>query len=343
MRSALAERLGEYLVKSGKITEKQLTSALERQVIMGGRLGTNLIELGFLTEDELLQFLSKKLKIPPVQPDDLENIEPALTQLISRETAEKYSVVPIKLVRKTLSVALMDPLDLKAVDELRFITGYAIKPFIASEARVRYVLQRYYQIDRELRYISILDEERKKHEEEDTHPSLKREPAPEELEAALKQAKEDWAEVRDRDEAGVTLLKTANLILDRGILFHLQSGTVSGWKGFPSYREPEIAKLQFKLEDLPLFKEIAEKKSGYQGPPPDSPVYRELVQAIGGPPSGDIMAAPILINDAVVAILYGDNPVSGFSARSREFMQKLLHKFAMALGILILRKKILEI
>lgn len=339
----LAERLGEYLIKAGRITERQLAQTLERQVIMGGRLGTNLIELGYLSENELLQFLSKKLNIPPVEAADLDQIESALTRLISRDVAEKYNVVPIKLERKTLSVAIMDPLDLEAIDELRFITGYTIKPYIASEARIQYVLERHYQINRQLRYVSILDDERKRHEEADAKSSERKEPTPEELEAALKQAKEDWVEVRDREEAAATFLKALNSVLDRGILFLLRSETITGWKGFPAYRQPEIAQLQFKLKDLSLFKDAIAAKSFYQGPTPDNPIYQGLFQALGGQPPAQILVLPILINDDVVAVLYGDNQISGLSAPSLEFIRKSAHKFAMALEILILKKQILEL
>jgi len=312
---------------------------------MGGRLGTNLIELGFLSENDLTQFLGKKLKIPSAQASDLDQIDVSLTQLIPRDLARKYSVVPIKRDRSGLSVALLDPTDLEVLDELRFITGCAIKPYLASEARIRYALERYYQINRQLRYVSVLDDERKRYGSpsgmEGKGP--KKEPTAEEKEATMRQAKEVWAEVRHRDEAIGTFLKAANLVLDRGILFLVKSGVVTGWQAFPVYLGTEIGRLEFKLSRPSLFKDVVAAKTFYQGPAPYDPTYRDLFQLLGGDLPKEILLLPILINDQVVVVLYGDNQVTGRPIQSIDFLRKLAQKAAMALEILILKKKILEL
>jgi hypothetical protein len=342
----LAERLGEYLVKAARITEQQLSSALERQVTMGGRLGTNLVELGFLSENDLTQFLSKKLKIPSAQASDLDKIDLALIQLIPRDLAQKYSVVPIKRDRTSLSVALLDPTDLEVLDELRFITGCVIKPYIASEARIRHALERYYQISRQSRYASVLDDSRKRHGLQpgtEAEKMVKKEQTPEELEAAMRQAKEDWVAIRDRDEAIGTFLKAVNVVLDRGILLLVKSGKIMGWRAFPVYHEAEIGRLEYKLDQPSLFKDVVVAKTFYQGPAPYDPTYRDLFQLLGGDHPKEVLLLPILINDQVVAVLYGDNLVSGRPIQSLEYLRKLAQKVAMALEILILKKKILEL
>lgn len=342
----MAERLGEYLIKAGRITEPQLSSALERQVTMGGRLGTNLIELGFLSEDELTQFLSKKLKIPSVETSNLDDIEPSLIQLIPRELAQKYNVVPIKRDRTTLSVAFLDPTDLEVIDEIRFITGCIIKPFIASEARVRYLLERYYQIHRHLRYISVLDDERKRHRlksESEDDRTAKKEPTPEEMDAAMQRAKEDWVEIRNRDEGIGTFLKALNAVLDRGILFLVKAGKVIGWRAFPVYHEAEIGRLEFQLDQPSLFKDVVTAKTFYQGPAPYDPTYRDLFQLLGGDHPKEILLLPVLMNEQVVAVLYGDNQISNRPIQTLSYVRKLTQKLAMALEILILKKKIMEL
>jgi len=342
----LAERLGEYLVKAGKISEQQLSSALERQVTMGGRLGTNLIELGFLSENDLTQFLSKKLNIPSVQSADLNQIDDSLIQLIPRELALKYNVIPIRRDRNHLSIALLDPTDLEMLDELRFITGCIIKPHVASEARIRYVLERHYQINRQLRYVSVLDDERKRRgfrSTADAEKASKKGPTPEELMIAMDQAKKDWLEVRDRDEAIGTFLRAANMVLDRGILLLVKSETVTGWRAFPVYRETDIDQLEFKLDQPSLFKDVVTARTFYQGPAPYDPTYRDLFQFLGGDHPKEILLLPILINDRVVAVLYGDNQTSGRPVQSLVYLRKLSQKVAMALEVLILKKKILEL
>ncbi|HUK55790.1 MAG TPA: hypothetical protein VLY20_03950 [Nitrospiria bacterium] len=342
----MAERLGEYLIKAGKITESQLSSALERQVTMGGRLGTNLIELGLLSENELTQFLSKKLRIPSAQASELDDIDPSLVKLIPRELAQKYNVVPIKRDRTVLSVAILDPTDLEVIDELRFITGCAIKPYIASEARIRYGLERHYQIGRQLRYISVLDDERKRHRPQSgavDEKSARKEPTPEELESAMQQAKEDWEEVRNRDEAIGTFMKALNVVLDRGILFLVKAGKALGWRAFPVYHEAEIGRLEFQLDQPSLFKDVVTAKTFYQGPAPYDPTYRDLFQLLGGDLPKEILLLPVSMNDQVVAVLYGDDQVSGRPIQALAYVRKLGQKLAMALEILILKKKIKEL
>jgi hypothetical protein len=255
-------------------------------------------------------------------------------------------VVPIKRDRTTLSVAFLDPTDLEVIDELRFITGCVIKPYIAPEARIRFLLERYYQINRHLRYISVLDDDRKRHRprsvREDDRTS-KKEPSPEEMEGAMQRAKEDWVEVRDRDEAIGTFLKALNTVLDRGILFLVKGGKVIGWRAFPVYHEAEIGRLEFPLDQPSLFKDVVTAKTFYQGPAPYDPTYRDLFQLLGGDHPKEILLLPVLMNDQVVAVLYGDNQVSSRPIQTLLYVRKLAQKLAMALEILILKKKIIEL
>lgn len=150
-------KLGEVLVKEGLITKEHLRLALERQVIFGGRIGTNIVELGILTEDEFTKFLSRHLKISVVEPSQLVNIEEETISAISKEMAEKYKAIPFKKDKNRLHMAMLDPKDMKAVDEFRFISGYDIIPYAASELRILYALEKCYGIKRDLKYISIFD------------------------------------------------------------------------------------------------------------------------------------------------------------------------------------------
>jgi hypothetical protein len=340
---ALKDRIGEYLVIEGKITEKQLATALERQLVMGGRLGTNLIELGLITEEELVDLLSKKFNVPAASIQELDRIEPSLIKMISRDLAQKYSVVPFSLDRKTLSVVLLNPQNLDAVSELGFITGCVIKPHVSSEARILYALEQYYNISRPLRYISLLDEERKRHQNEEKTDAQRKEPTREELNDALNEAKEDWGTTRNRDEAIYTYLKSAHIAFGRGILFLVKSGKLFGWRSFPLAREVEVKKLQINLPDLAPFQEVAANRSHYQGPPPEGPVFGVLVTALGGDMPKQIMLAPIIIKGTVVAILYVDHTVSELPAHSIEFILTASQKLSLALEILILKNKILEV
>ena len=128
------------------ITDKQLDEALKAQVIFGGKLGTNLVELGYLDEEALAYFLSENLQVPYAHPKKLFDIDPKIIALIPRALAEKYKVMPFALKRKRLQVVIIDPLDLEAIHELSFITGFIIEPMVTPEARLLEALEKYYGI-----------------------------------------------------------------------------------------------------------------------------------------------------------------------------------------------------
>lgn len=345
----MQEPLGEYLIKNGKITEKHLSTALERQVMMGGRLGTNLIELGILSENDLTQILSKLFAMPSVETEDLEKIDPAVIQLISRDAAQKYNIIPFKRERNTLFVAFLDRVVLEILDELRFVTGCNIKPYVTSELRFQYALEKHYQVSRQLRYISVLDEERKKYAEQaatESGMAPAHDPSPEEMELTLREALNDWVEFRDRDTSIGIFLKAVSTVLDRGVLFVVKSGTVSAWRIIPFHRQSDWSGFEFKLDAGGIFKEVVASKTlflGPVGPSAGHPSLAGLIQSLGGDAPAEMMICPILINDQVVSLLYGDNQITGRPIRSKEFIGRLARKLGMVLEILILKKKILEL
>jgi hypothetical protein len=151
----MSTKLGELLVKEGAITRKQLEEALKCQVIFGGRLGTNLVEMGFIDEQALVETLSRQLEVPFVSAEQLMSVSAEVINLISREMAEEYKIIPLSLDKKRLTIAIWDPSDLAAIDAISFITGYIIKPLVCSELRLLLALEQYYGIKREVRYIQL--------------------------------------------------------------------------------------------------------------------------------------------------------------------------------------------
>ena len=153
-------KLGEAMVKAGLITNDTLARSLERQIIFGGRLGTNLIEMGAISEENLARFLGKVLGVPYAEPAQFEEVPQDALNAVKAELVQKYIIFPLKKERSKLHLAMKDPNDLALVDELRFVLGTEIKGYIASEIRILYALEKYYGIKRDLRYVSILDEEK---------------------------------------------------------------------------------------------------------------------------------------------------------------------------------------
>ncbi len=152
-------RLGEAMVKEGLITNDILAKALERQIIFGGRLGTNLVEMGAINEETLAKFLSKVLRVPYAEPSCFEDVSAEVLDAMPKELAEKYTAFPIKKERTRVHLAMKDPNDMAVVDELRFIIGLDIRAYIASEMRIVFALEKYYGIKRDLRYVTVKEEE----------------------------------------------------------------------------------------------------------------------------------------------------------------------------------------
>jgi hypothetical protein len=153
-------RIGEAMVGEGIITNEQLAKALERQIIFGGRLGTNLVEMGLINEEGLAKFLSKALRVPYAEPAFFEEVGQDVLDSISRELVEKHTAFPIKKERNRLHLAMKDPNDIAVVDELRFVVGLDIRPYIASEMRIAFAMEKYYGVKRDIRYVAVQGEEK---------------------------------------------------------------------------------------------------------------------------------------------------------------------------------------
>ncbi|TLM59326.1 MAG: general secretion pathway protein GspE, partial [Deltaproteobacteria bacterium] len=150
----MAMKLGELLISENLLTQGQLEEALQAQVIFGGKLGTILIEMGMINEKALGEALKQLLGFPCAQPEDLDSVPQPVIDLIGLDLAEKYKVVPVSLSGRKLTLAMADPRNIQAIDEISFRTGYIILPVLALEVRLYFALEKYYGIKRPMRYIA---------------------------------------------------------------------------------------------------------------------------------------------------------------------------------------------
>lgn len=139
-------RLGAWLLSRGKISEDQLQRALQHQQFFGGRLGSSLIKLGHIDEDVLGAYLSDVAGAPYAPPSRLDAVPPEVVALVPARLASQYRVVPLELEGRRLRLAMRDPKDLIALDEIAFLTGMMIEPYVATDFRIQQALQRYYQV-----------------------------------------------------------------------------------------------------------------------------------------------------------------------------------------------------
>ncbi|GAB6081223.1 type IV-A pilus assembly ATPase PilB [Desulfuromonas carbonis] len=136
-------RLGELLVRNKLISEGQLVKALEDQKVQGGRLGASLIKLGYLKEEELSAFLSRQYGVPSINLQEFE-IDPAVIRLVPAEVAQKYQIIPINRAGSTLIVAMSDPSNIFAIDDIKFMTGYNVEVVVAPDASIKQAIDKYY-------------------------------------------------------------------------------------------------------------------------------------------------------------------------------------------------------
>src|ERR1700712_2334652 len=137
------DKLGELLVRNGRINQAQLNEALGLQKDQGGRVGTNLVKLGYLTEKQLVDSLAQHFKVPSVELAGMD-IDEAVLKIIPADLARKYTILPVSKTGATVTVAMIDPTNVFAMDDVKFMTGYRVEPVIASESGIRTAIDRYY-------------------------------------------------------------------------------------------------------------------------------------------------------------------------------------------------------
>jgi len=137
-------RIGERLLQAGVITRHQLNFALQRQQRRGGVLGKHLVETGALSDYRLRQFLSEKMGVPELDLESI-HIDPSLKNLIPKNLAEAFNLVPVNLEEGKLTVAMMDPTDLTTIDQIQFRCGKEIIPVLASAEAISLIIDQYYR------------------------------------------------------------------------------------------------------------------------------------------------------------------------------------------------------
>ncbi len=139
----MSARIGDLLVKEGVITAAQLQQALDHQKKNGGRLGSCLVKLQFVSEEDVTTFLSRQYGVPSINLSYFD-LDPAVAKLIPEDTARRYEVLPLSRVGSSLTIAMTDPTNVFAMDDIKFMTGFNIEPVVASEAAIAEALKKLY-------------------------------------------------------------------------------------------------------------------------------------------------------------------------------------------------------
>jgi type IV pilus assembly protein PilB len=150
-------KIGEFLVKSNLINQEQLDKALEEQKQTGGRIGEHLIRLGYVTEEDILDCLSQQYGVPSINLRHFD-IDESIIRLIPADVARKYQFIPVSKTGATLTVAMGDPTNVFAMDDITFITGYRVEPVVASEEALRDAIDKYYGTTHALELKKVMED-----------------------------------------------------------------------------------------------------------------------------------------------------------------------------------------
>ena len=139
----MAVRIGELLLKEKLISPDQLQQALAQQKSNGGKLGYNLVKMGFVKDEQITALLSKQYGVPAINLAQFK-IDLTIVKLVPTETARKYQIIPLSRSGSTLTIAMTDPTNVFAMDDIKFMTGYTVEPVVASEVAITDAIEKYY-------------------------------------------------------------------------------------------------------------------------------------------------------------------------------------------------------
>ncbi|HXE90354.1 MAG TPA: type IV-A pilus assembly ATPase PilB [Terriglobales bacterium] len=139
----MSQRLGDLLVKEKVINTEQLEQALKHQKENNCRLGSSLVKLGFLTDDDVTNFLSRQYGVPAINLQYFE-VDSSVVKLVPQETAKRYQILPLSRVGASLTIAMVDPTNVFAMDDIKFMTGFNIEPVVASESAIMAAIEKAY-------------------------------------------------------------------------------------------------------------------------------------------------------------------------------------------------------
>jgi len=198
----MAVKLGEMLVKAGLIGTEQLQEALGAQKQTGEKLGYVLVSLGYVQEEEITQLLSEQYGVPSINLRHFE-IDESVIDLIPAEVSQKYLVVPVNRTGATLTIAMADPTNVFAMDDIKFMTGYNVEPVVASETAIREAIENYYGSAHSLELKKVMDE-------------MAEQDSPSSLEVLEDEEEEDLASLEASSEEA-PVVKLVNIILTDSI------------------------------------------------------------------------------------------------------------------------------
>jgi len=237
-RINISKKLGEILVANSIITAKQLEEALEYQKKTGLKLGQILLEKKYITEKQLLEFLSKQFSIRFVEISNIE-ISPEVIKIVPEAIARKYTLIPIEKNDNIISVAMVDPLNIVILDELKLMTGYNIEPVFALEDDILSAIDKYYGTTSSQQALEEIIKKNTSNEDAS------------DISVVEKKDDEGIVSLENQAESG-PIIKMVNIIISSAIKSHASDIHIE-----PSYKD---TKIRFRIDGVLHIQQTIPKK-----------------------------------------------------------------------------------
>jgi hypothetical protein len=369
-------KLGELLLREKMVTPDQLDEALKNQMIYGIKLGSSLIEMGYIDEVVLARLLSTKLGVPCVGRKELANLPNELLIKFPRQLVEKHHVLPLKLEGNRLSLAMTDPTDFAAIEEIGFITGYVVQPFIAPDVHISRALAKYYHIiSGESRYQQVVDQRRKSGKDAVprlttmTMPSFTEKgellnvTIPIEFEGfaslhgdepddvymlsedvskyTVDRVSLDFAAARTRDDVANVFITYLGQEFSTAALFIARGNAAVGWRGVSAGEKiTDFSDLSLLLSKPSVLRDVIESRNFSMGTLINTPENRQILKVLQIRAETSLLVLPVVMLNKVVAVVLVTADMDALGRRLVE-LQKLVRKASLAFEMLIIKNKIL--
>ena len=342
----MKKNLGSLLVDQNIITMQVLEEALQRQVIFGGRLGTNLMEMGAVKEETLLKVLASQHNVPFAEKHHFENILQDVIDSVPLELIEQHRIIPLKKERNKIVLAMRDPTRLDVIDEVSFRTDSVVKPAVASELMITQALERYYNLKREARYISVKttpdpfarapDTTTDQVHDLEVHELL------EEDALTIEDFSKSFMEVSTRDDVAHAVISGSLRILDDVFMFILKGQEAMGWmSGGKLEPAGDFGSWNIVLETHSILNLIQESRSVVRGSGIDLYATNSWLRTLSETPPEEITVCPLVLRKHTVSAIVGFSWDKTLEDEELEYLVRLMRKASIAFEILILKSKIL--
>lgn len=365
-------RLGEILINKGAVSPDGLRAALEACRRHGGRLGTWLVRLGLVNEASLLEALAEQTGCPPALTLDLATAPADIRGLIPAAVAKRNMMVAFARQGRNLSVAMLHPNDLVAIDEISSITGLVVRPHVATEAALAAAMAIPLTTPgedaaapppgppratvREWRQFWRMESNTQELLRALDTPALPASAAlaasfpfltaigPEPASAGdgtMESLTESLASARQRDQVATLVLDHLAPHAGRVALFSLHQGKIMGWavRGGESVDE-DFHTLMLPLDRPSVFLNLVRGVDLHVGPLGGGEGNQVLLEALGPPTPVDAVVAPVRVRGKPVAFIWLDHGEQSVAGVSVETVQQVARTTGLALEILVLQQKI---